>query len=436
MLTRDEMLATYAPSAADYRLMVGFEYEVHCFDRATMKPLGYERMRAMLERATRFAGGQIVDDELIHRAELPGGALLSLEPGGQFEFSSPPVDRFGLFLEQSQRFRELVEAAVSGDDVHVFYGGLTPVHTVDEIGLVVPKERYRMMDAYFPHVGTMGRRMMRQSASVQVTFDYRNPALGQELLQTALYLSPFAAALFCNCPFVDGNNTGYRSYRVPIWADTDSARSGLLPGFTRDDYSFDDYLDHVIAAPMFFVQTQSGYRDVGRISFDKFNREGIDGRQTTIDDFKLHNSTIFTDVRLKNTVEVRSIDGQDPELVPSVVAFLCGLLLCSTARQRAREVLRAMHIDYSALPDKLAREGLTGMVEGEPVAEIVYELVDLAGEGLTKCFADGAEGRKFLEPLRWFAEQRKTPADVVLERFGDAKTWLAAGRTFGDGTPW
>jgi glutamate--cysteine ligase len=293
------------------------------------------------------------------------------------------------------------------------------------------------MNDYFPRVGGKGRRMMRQTASVQVTFDFKDERLGTELLRTAWFLAPFAAALFCNSPFVDGRATEYRSYRVPIWADTDPCRTGLLPGFAASDYGFGDYLQQVLAATMFFVRTDQGLVDAGGMTFDQFNRRGFQGRAATMDDFVLHNSTIFTDVRLKRTVEVRSVDGQDPGMLPAVVAFLSGLLLCSAARGRTLEVLGAIAPEsYSALPLRLAREGLAGRLPPtagggpRPVRELAVELIETARAGLLNCFPDGKEAGSYLEPLRELAAQGLTPADRVLDRFADARRWLAAGTTF------
>jgi len=137
-------------------------------------------------------------------------------------------------------------------------------------------------------------------------------------------------------------------------------------------------------------------------------------------------------VRLKHTVEVRTVDCQDPALLPAVLAFLAGILFCERSRLRASHLLRTMGEDQLLdLPDRLARGGLATRLGETTAGEMVLELVDLAARGLPACFPDGAEAADHLQPIRELARQGKTPADVVLERFGaDAAAWLAAGRTF------
>jgi len=437
MLDRPQMLGAFSPQLAPYKPMVGFEYEVQCFDRASLSPLTYGGDRGLLALLTR--GAELMDGELVRTpgdpvsaVVLPDGGGLSLEPGGQFEFSSAPEETFGGAMAQFRRFLGLLDTLCDELDLHVFYGGANPVHTPEEIGLQTRKRRYQIMNDYYPRIGPMGRRMMRQTCSIQVSFDYPDRRRGEDLLRTAMLLAPLAAALFSNSPFIDGGRHPYRSYRVPIWQQSDPTRSGLLPGFTRPDYGFDDYLDHVLRAPMFFVQTPEGPVDARGLTFDQFNRDGYQGQQATMDDFLTHNSTIFTDVRLKHTVEVRSVDGQDPALLPGVLALLCGILFCERSRHRVRQLLGGFAAEtYRALPDRLAREGMDATVEGRPVPELLETLLDMAAGGLPVCFPDGADAVGHLDPVRDLLRQRKTPADLVLERFGDAPhAWLAAGRTF------
>lgn len=430
MLSLAEMAEVFrADPLREYRVLVGFEWEVLLFDRATLSPLGYEGERglgAILAFAQERTGGILGTGTPINKLSLADGGQISIEPGGQFEFSSAPSPTFGGCLAQLAGFRALLDEIRRTFDLHVFYGGANPFHTVDEIGLVIPNERYRIMNDYFPRVGSQGRRMMRQTTSVQVTFDYRDREIGTELFRTALHLAPLAAALFAHSPFIDGKRSGYRSYRGPIWLDTDPARCGTLPGFQRPDYSFLDYVAHVIEAPMFFVPTDEGPIDAAGMTFADYNRHGFQGRTATIDDFLLHNSTIFTDARLKQTVEVRSIDGQTPEMLPAVIAFLSGLLLCNTMRPRTLARLQALSLDYQRLARELPRDGLSGEIGDMPARELLLELLESARGGVATCFPDGEMGVPYLEPIIALAEKGLTPADEVLARYPDARSWLAA----------
>ncbi len=434
MLSLEQLVSRFHPdSDRPYQVLVGFELEVLLFDRA-LSPASAEALGEVFEWAAGELDGEPHPGSPPRKMDLPDGALISLEPGGQFEFASPPVANFGGCLAQLDRFLGLLDEIEERFALRAFFGGANPIHSAEEIGLVISSDRYRMMDAYLARSGTMGRRMMRQSASFQITFDYRDAPLGTRLLQAAQFVAPIVAALLAHSPYAAGRRTEHRSQRVPIWDNTDPARCGVLPGFSAPDYGFEDYVAHVIQAPMIFVEGEGGeLLDAGGITFDRFNREGGFGRQATLGDFWRHNSTIFTDVRLKQTVEVRTVDCQDPALIPGALALLCGLLLCERAREDTLGLLSGVAVErYHTLGDRLSREGLRTTLAGKPTVEVLQYMIDLARNGLSNCFEDGGLAGEQLDPLVDLVDQRKTPADLVLERFGDdPRAWLAAGRTFG-----
>lgn len=439
MVTLDEMVAQFEPKpSGNDSLLVGFEHEVQLFDERTLKPLSYEGepgLAGVLTTAAELLDGLPPSEDNPYSVQLQDGAQLTLEPGGQLEYSSAPSDDFGGCLRQVHRFLHLLTALRERHGIHVFFGGANPLHTVEEIGLVIPKRRYRLMDSYFPRVGQMGRRMMRQTCSLQVTFDYQDAALGRQLLRAGSIVGPVAAGLLAHAPFLDGRRSELLSCRVPIWQQTDPARCGPLPGVNSRDYSFEDYAAHVVRAPMFFVNTPQGLVDAHGLTFEQFNREGFAGQRATVDDFVLHNSTMFNDVRLKRTIEIRALDGQDPRLVPGALAFLCGLLLCEGARTRALEALGVgLDGEISELARRLAREGLKGELAGGPTRELMGSLLDGAAQGLLSCFADGRDAAAHLDPIAELIDREQTPAEVAMERFGgDPARWLAAGRTFTNG---
>jgi glutamate--cysteine ligase len=433
MLEASEMLTLFRPDPArPYRALVGFEYEVPLFDRQTLTPLRYDGARGLgsvLAHAAQWLGGTLEPGHPPQKVSLPGGATVSLEPGGQLEFSSEPQPTFAGCLEQLARFEGLLASLAERFAVQPFFGGVSPVHTVDEIGLVLPSERYRLMDRHFAELGTMGRRMMRQSASLQITFDYSDAAVGRELLRAALFVAPWVAGMLAHSPFVDGALAGFRSFRQPIWRNTDPARCGLLPGFQRPDYGFSDYLAHLIEVPLLFVATPQGLRAPPNMTFAELNERGLAGRAATLDDLELHNSTIFTDVRLKRTIELRSVDAQEPRLARAVIALLSGLLLGEGARRRTLALLGAFdEVASEAASAALARDGLQAEIAGRSARAVALALLGSARQELGAGFAHGDQAAQALAPLAALVARGQTPADIVLERCGGrAERWLALG---------
>ena len=77
-----------------------------------------------------------------------------------------------------------------------------------------------------------------------------------------------ATALFANSPFLDGNLTGYKSFRSHIWTDTDPDRTGMLPFVFDGEMSYEKYVDYALKVPMYFIYRDGNYLDVCSFCFD------------------------------------------------------------------------------------------------------------------------------------------------------------------------
>src|SRR5262245_65924210 len=84
------------------------------------------------------------------------------------------------------------------------------------------------MGPYMLKVGTLGQRMMKQTATVQANIDYSDEKDAMAKFRTGMGLTPIIIAIFANSPICDGQLNGYRSFREHIWTDTDKNRYGLI----------------------------------------------------------------------------------------------------------------------------------------------------------------------------------------------------------------
>src|SRR5690606_3727337 len=73
-------------------------------------------------------------------------------------------------------------------------------------------------------------------------------------------------------------------------------------------------------------------------TFRDFMQNGFEGHQATLADWRLHLTTLFPEVRLKNTLEVRSVDSLPPELATAALAVWTGLLYDEQALRSAAEL--------------------------------------------------------------------------------------------------
>jgi glutamate--cysteine ligase len=177
---------------------------------------------------------------------------------------------------------------------------------------MMPKDRYNIMKAYMPKVGTLGHQMMFRSCTVQTNLDFSSEADMVKKMRVSLALQPVATALFANSPFKDGGLNGFMSYRAHVWTDTDGDRTGDLPFAFEEGFGYEQYVDWALDAPMYFVKRNGVFLDASGQDFRAFLKgelPALPGEIPVISDFEDHLSTLFPEVRLKTFIEQRGADG-------------------------------------------------------------------------------------------------------------------------------
>ena len=211
--------------------------------------------------------------------------------------------------------------------------GLRPFGTRADIPWM-PKQRYDVMRAYMPGVGTRGLDMMQRTATVQVNLDFSDEADAAAKMRCLYSVTSLLTALWAASPIVDERVTDYQSYRAWIWRDTDNARSGLVRfAFERSDL-FTAYTEWALDVPMYFVY-RDGYKPVpAGLTFRTFMADGWNGARATRSDWALHLSTLFPEGRLKKFIEVRGCDCGSLEMIAALAPTMRGLLYESNGARR------------------------------------------------------------------------------------------------------
>jgi glutamate--cysteine ligase len=350
-----------------------------------------------------------------------GKASITLEPGGQVELSGEPYRT--LHETREELAAHVHELATIGSELDIAFVGLgiQPVSTLDEIEWV-PKQRYAIMREYMPRVGTLGHRMMKQTATVQANIDYADEADAMRKLRIGMATAPLVNAIFANSCISENRLNGQMSYRGYIWTDTDRARCGLLPFAFRAGASFRDYVGWALDVPLYFVLRGGQYRtEVTGVPFRKFLETGLDGRPATLDDWRLHLTTLFPEVRLKGYIELRSADSQPPARVLGLPALVKGVFYEPDCLDAADDLVKRWSFeDCRALYAEVTRRSMGARMKGIPVLELARELGAIADEGLRRQRAVDGEGRDerlYLEPVRELLSGGRSPAQVVAERW-------------------
>jgi glutamate--cysteine ligase len=373
-----------------------------------------EVLRRMAER---FGWQPVLEEGRVIALSGPR-ASITLEPGGQLELSG---EQWVNVHEAGKEFREHVRQIVAiGEELGIaFIGlGMQPVSRVDEIEWV-PKARYRIMAPYMEKVGSLGHRMMKQTATVQVNIDFESEADAIAKLRLGNALAPILNAMFANSPLSDGDLNGYLSFRGHIWTDTDPDRCGLLPFVFARETGFTDYVEYALDVPMYFIVRGERWIDMTHMTFRKFWREGYEGQRATVADWNAHLTTLFPEARMKRYIEIRSVDSQPPELMLAVPALVKGVfydpdgLLAAwdlVKHWRWEERLQVYHDAH--------RGGLRAKIRGLELRELARELVDIAEYGLDRQRPPGEESEAmYLEQVRDWVRRGVCPAERVIEKW-------------------
>ena len=175
-----------------------------------------------------------------------------------------------------------------------------------------------------PKDGKSSLDMMYKTSGIQINYDYTSEKNFEKIFRSANYLVPLTIAIFANSPFKDLKSSGYMSYRNKVWQET--SRGGIM-SIAFEKMTFEKYFDHSINYPILFVKKDNDYIKPNGQSFKEFIEGNFKNLKAKADlkDFEAHLSTIFTEVRLKQYVEIRSLDTCDWGCVCNGPALFTGL---------------------------------------------------------------------------------------------------------------
>ncbi|KAJ54049.1 glutamate--cysteine ligase [Actibacterium mucosum KCTC 23349] len=423
-------LAAYLESGCKPRdaWRIGTEHEKFGYCKDTLKPLPYEGTRsikAVLEGLRdKFGWNPILEGGHLIGLEKDG-ANISLEPGGAVELSGAPLETIHQTCDEVNS--HLTEVKEIADKIGVRFIGLgaAPIWSHEQMPLM-PKGRYKLMDAYMQKVGETGTTMMRRTCTVQVNLDFESEADMVQKLRVALALQPVATALFANSPFFEGKPNGHKSWRSRVWRHLDADRTGMLPFVFDEGFGFEAWVDYALDVPMYFVYRDGKYVDALGMSFRDFLKgelPALPGEKPLMSDWADHLTTIFPEARLKKFIEMRGADGGPWRRLCALPAFWVGLTYDQSALDAAWDLVKNWDDETrEGLRVAASKDGLQAQVGDVNMHDLARKTLEIARSGLRARARPGAGGmvpdeRHFLHALEDSVEDGKVPADELLERY-------------------
>jgi len=403
---------------------IGTEHEKIGFCMDSLKPIPYDGERSINKLLTllkQYDWQPVLEgDKLI--ALKKGGASVTLEPGGQVELSGAPLTTIHQTCLETTDYHALMRTISDELGIGFLALGFQPKWKREDIPWM-PKARYAVMRDYMPRVGDGGLDMMLRTATVQANLDFGSEADMARKMRISICLQPLVTALYAASPFEHGKPSGYLSRRAACWLDTDARRTGVPACVFADGFGFAAYTEWALDAPMYFVMRGDTYIDCAGGSFRDFmagKLSQLPGEFPTIDDWELHISTLFPDVRLKQYLEMRGADAGAWQWICSLPALWKGLLYDAQAEDAAwAMIIDWSHGEVEALRNSVPRTALQTPFRDTTVLKLCEQMLDISHAGLKRLHQVNAAGDDesiFLAPAIQAVESGQTQAD----------RWLAA----------
>ena len=414
-LTFDDIINYYS-KGENQNKRIGLEYERISIDSKTFKQAKFKNLFEIIKEFSKINGFELIyDNETIIGAKNNEGTSISLEPGGQFELSLAPKEKLYNVHFQAQNYIGQIDYIAEKYGIKFFAIGNQPKTTFNEME-ILNKRRYKIMADYLPRIGRLAPVMMRETAGVQINLDYKNSVDAKRKIKAAILISPFLTGFFANSPFRENKLTKYKSVRALAWKYTGPDRCNLFyKGIIDYTYKniYELYANYILDVPMIFISRENNYLELnGKITFREFMKEGYKGLYATMEDYLVHQSLCFPDVRLKNCIEIRNHDSQNLDVAVGIGAIYKGLLYNDDSIDKILDYFAPLTSsdleDYGFLAAKF---GVNFNVEklNTTAFEIVKKLLYLAQFNLE------TDEQKYLDWLIDLVNSKRCIADIILD---------------------
>jgi glutamate--cysteine ligase len=397
------------------QLKIGVEHERFLFEGQNKKRISNQTLKTLFENLKINGWQPLYENENIIGMRRDKQQITT-EPGLQCELSGAPLENIHQVCNESSKFLKEIESASKGLDINTVSIGFDPFNDLVDVPKS-PKKRYKIMTKEMPKNGKQSLEMMYRTCGIQINYDYISESNFEKIFRLGNYLTPLTIALYSNSPFESGKPTGYYSYRNKVWQNT--ARGGIMP-IAFEKMTFEKYFDHIIEYPILFA-IRDKYIEPNGQSFKDFILGNFTSLkdEANLKDFETHLATIFTEVRLKQYIEVRSLDACDWQCLCDGPAFFTGLFY--GALDEAYEIVMNWKKDnvmnaYLDAPKK----GLQTELAGKKLHEWGVIFLDLAKKGLIKRKRINSKNNNetvYLKHVQNVVNNKKNRAQLLLEQY-------------------
>tara|TARA_B100000586_G_C20088041_1_gene418662 strand:+ start:407 stop:1669 length:1263 start_codon:yes stop_codon:yes gene_type:complete len=411
-----ENIINYFNNGIKKNPLIGVENEKFLFETKSNQRANYNKVRLVLELLkNKFNWEEIKEGENLIGLKSNGKSI-TLEPGNQIELAGDKLVNIHQVCFESYSFQDQLEEVCKEIGLKTLSIGYDPFTNLKDAP-DNPKQRYKLMTTEMPKNGDLSLNMMYQTSGTQINLDYISEDDFIKKFKLISHLTPLSIAIFANSAIKENKPSGYLSYRARVWQST--SRGGL-PKIFLENMDFEKYADYVINMPLLFIFRDNKHISVSEQNFQDFMNGSIkelNNKLPSSRDLEIHLSTIFTEVRLKKYLEIRSLDACEWDCHCAGPAFYTGLVYGKL--NEAFDVIKKWKINeilnaYLDAPKK----GLKTEISGKSILYWSNIFLNLSKEGLLLRNQQNQKGKNetvFLKNIENILNKNKTKADQTLD---------------------
>ena len=373
-INNKEDIINYFKSGYKDKQLIGVENEKFLFDKKSNSRANYDQVKNILNFLRSFGWKEIYEDSNIIGLNKSGQSI-TLEPGNQIELAGGLCENIHQVCSESFVFQKQLDEACEKFGLKTVSIGYDPVTDIKNVPNN-PKKRYLVMTEEMPKNGELSLEMMYQTCGTQINLDYISEEDFKKKFKIISYLTPLTIALFSNSAIKKNIPTGFLSYRSKVWQKT--SRGGL-PEIFLQDMDFEKYADFSLDFQLLFLYENNQYN----LPRDKSFRDLVKEGKANYENFELHLSTIFTELRLKKYIEIRSIDACEWDCHCAGPAFFIGLIYGNLNETfelikdwSKEDIMQAYKTSY--------KDGLKTIINKKDLLYWSKELLKISKKGLEK----------------------------------------------------
>ncbi len=417
LINSKEKIIDYFKSGIKKKLLIGVENEKFLFSKKYNKRANYSEVKKVLSILKSKYNWKPVKEKnnLIGLNYL--GKSISLEPGNQIELAGDQLKNIHQVCFEGNLFQKQLDDACDQVGLSSMAIGYDPYTKLSKVPNN-PKARYKVMTKEMPKGGNLSLNMMYQTAGTQINLDYISENDFIKKFKLIASLTPISIGIFANSPVKEKKLTKYLSYRSKVWQST--SRGGL-PKIFLENLNFEKYADFIINMPLLFLNKVNKVVSAKGKTFNDYmlgNIKEIKKQKPKEKDLEVHLSTIFTELRLKKYIEIRSLDACEWDCHCAGPAFYTGLIYSNL--EESLDIIKNWKIDdilnaYLEAPKK----GLKTEINKKSIRHWGKVFFKLSKKGLI--YRNEVNKKKsnetiFLKNIEFILNENQTKAEQIIKK--------------------